>query len=219
MSTQKQTHVLTGNQLVAQNLRLARELRGLTQEQAAERLEPFLGARWSKATFSAAERSAVEGTRAREFSADELLAFANAFDLPLFWFFLPVDLEARVSSGGERTLDSHDLFGRTLPYYHDFAAAEPRLTKLVEQLPNKMDEQIRLSALTRARYALVAAVGPLGSFASDLEQVAAAMREIEQKTPAALGEERVRSPLTRALAREEPKPKARRKRAGKETRQ
>src|SRR5215207_10252431 len=65
--------VLTPNQLVAYNLHRARIMRGWTQEEAAEQLEPFLGKRWSKASFSAAERS-VTGDRAREFTVDELVA-------------------------------------------------------------------------------------------------------------------------------------------------
>jgi transcriptional regulator with XRE-family HTH domain len=78
----------TANQVVAWNLALARTFRGLTQEEAAERLEPFLGERWSKVTFSAAERS-VTGRRVRNFDADEIVAFARAFELPVAWFFVP----------------------------------------------------------------------------------------------------------------------------------
>src|SRR4051812_6993557 len=76
---------LTPNEVVAYNLHRARNMRGWTQEQAAERLEPFLGKRWSKASFSAAERS-VTSDRAREFTVDELVAFARCFDLPPRWF-------------------------------------------------------------------------------------------------------------------------------------
>lgn len=79
---------MTGNQVVAYNLFLGRILRGLTQEDAAERLEPFLGERWSKATFSAAERS-VSGRRIRQFDADEIVGFARGLDLPVWWFFVP----------------------------------------------------------------------------------------------------------------------------------
>ena len=43
---------LTPNQVVAWNLRRARQLRGWTQDEAAARLEPYLGERWSKAIFS-----------------------------------------------------------------------------------------------------------------------------------------------------------------------
>lgn len=45
--------------------------------------------RWSAASFSAAEGGAYPGRRVREFCADELLAFARAFALPLWFFFLP----------------------------------------------------------------------------------------------------------------------------------
>lgn len=82
---------MTPNQLVALNLRRARTLLGLTQEQAAERLEPYLGERWSKRSFSAAERS-VAGERIRQFSADDLVALAAAFDLPVS-FFLAIPFE------------------------------------------------------------------------------------------------------------------------------
>ena len=81
---------LTPNQVVAHNLRAARELRGLTQDQAAVHLEQFLGERWSTAVFSAAERS-VTGKRIRVFDADTIHAFARAFELPISFFFLPPD--------------------------------------------------------------------------------------------------------------------------------
>ncbi|HSH62356.1 MAG TPA: helix-turn-helix transcriptional regulator [Acidimicrobiales bacterium] len=74
--------------MVAWNLARARQWRGWTQEQAAEALEPYLGTRWSKASYSAAERS-VSGNRIRQFTADEIVAFARGFDLPVSWFFLP----------------------------------------------------------------------------------------------------------------------------------
>lgn len=79
---------LTPNQVVAFNLAQARMWKGWTQEQAAAELEPYLGARWSKASFSAAERS-VDGQRVRQFSADELVAFSRCFGVPVGFFFLP----------------------------------------------------------------------------------------------------------------------------------
>src|SRR5687767_11290009 len=78
----------TPNQVVAFNLARAREERGWTQEEAVERLAPFLGTRWTAVALSAAERS-VTGRRVREFTASEILAFSRAFDLPIAWFFLP----------------------------------------------------------------------------------------------------------------------------------
>jgi hypothetical protein len=65
-----------------------RRLRRLTQDEAASRLEPFLGVRWSKVTFSAAERSAVGG-RPRRFDADHLVGLSLAFGLPPLWFLIP----------------------------------------------------------------------------------------------------------------------------------
>lgn len=88
---------LTPNQVVAWNLARARQWRGWTQEQAAEALEAHLGTRWSKASYSAAERS-VSGNRIRQFTADEIVAFARGFDLPVSWFFLPPPPLADVKS-------------------------------------------------------------------------------------------------------------------------
>ena len=70
------------NEVVAYNFRAARELRGWTQEETAEALELLLGQRLPQASISAIER-AYEGDRRREFDAQEILAFALAFDLPL----------------------------------------------------------------------------------------------------------------------------------------
>ncbi len=94
------------NQLVAYNIRRARELRSWTQDRAAEELEKYLGERWSKASWSAAERSA-ETQRLREFNADELFALSRAFRLPIGWFFLPPDppdVPQTGWSGGQRSL-------------------------------------------------------------------------------------------------------------------
>jgi transcriptional regulator with XRE-family HTH domain len=76
------------NEVIAYNFRRARELRGLTQPEAAAVLEPLLGLRLPQASISAIERT-YGGDKRREFDAQELLAFACAFDLPLLWFFLP----------------------------------------------------------------------------------------------------------------------------------
>jgi transcriptional regulator with XRE-family HTH domain len=82
------------NEIVAYNFRRARELRGLTQDEAARALEPYLGQRLPQASISAIER-AFGRERRREFDAQEILAFACAFDLPMLWFFLPPENDAR----------------------------------------------------------------------------------------------------------------------------
>lgn len=80
---------MTPNQIVARNVIRARELRGWTQEQAAEALAPYLGVKLSGASFSALERSAVSVSRIKQFSADDLLALSRGFDLPIGYFFTP----------------------------------------------------------------------------------------------------------------------------------
>jgi len=79
----------TPNQIVAYNLKAARELRGWTQAEAAERLEHYLGWRWTTSSFSDAERSFDHTHRPRAFDAAEIVAFALTFDLPAEWFLLP----------------------------------------------------------------------------------------------------------------------------------
>lgn len=81
---------MTASQLVAHNLTRARQLRGLTQAEIAERLARFTGARWSQATVAQAEGS-VRGPRVRQFTATELVALARTFDLPVLYFFMPPD--------------------------------------------------------------------------------------------------------------------------------
>jgi transcriptional regulator with XRE-family HTH domain len=92
------------NQVVAYNVRAARELRGWTQEQFAARMEPYLGQRLTQASVSAIER-AWAGERRREFDAHELLVFAMVFDLPMLWFLLPPPGDHRQMRGSTRQVD------------------------------------------------------------------------------------------------------------------
>lgn len=99
------------SQLVAYNLGRIRKTLGLSQEQAAARLEPFLGTRWSKAVYSAAERRT--GNRIRQFTAAELAAFALAFGVPVVYFFLPPKPDDRTADGvmvGDRFLAWPEVF-------------------------------------------------------------------------------------------------------------
>ncbi len=67
----------TPNQVVAHNLTRARELRGWTQEEAADALAPYLGVRLSGASLSAIERS-VQGTRVKQFSEPTISSRCHA---------------------------------------------------------------------------------------------------------------------------------------------
>ncbi len=92
------------NQVVAYNIREARLLRGWTQEELAERLEPYLGQRLTQAGVSSIER-AWDGERRREFDAHELLIFAMVFDLPILWFLLPPPDDHRLMRSTTRPVD------------------------------------------------------------------------------------------------------------------
>lgn len=108
------------NQLVAYNLGRARALRGWTQEQTAEALAPFLGRRWSRASYSAVER-ATGDARVKQFSIDELVALSRGFRLPVLWFLLPPSMEEdpglRVPDGTSQGLEFTEylkiLFGES----------------------------------------------------------------------------------------------------------
>ncbi len=102
------TRTWSASQVVAHNLTRARELRGLTQAEVAERLSRFTGARWSQVTVAQAEGS-VSGQRVRSFSANELVALARTFDLPVLYFFLPPDDE-------HRTFDAADSPAKGWPW-------------------------------------------------------------------------------------------------------
>ena len=100
---------MTPNQVVAYNVVKARALRGWTQEEAAEALAPYLGAKLSGPSFSALERSAVKVDRIKQFSADDLLALSRGFDLPIGYFFTPpppaVDAGLYAPDAGNKGLD------------------------------------------------------------------------------------------------------------------
>ncbi|MGB5167973.1 MAG: helix-turn-helix transcriptional regulator [Acidimicrobiia bacterium] len=92
------------NQVVAYNIREARHLRGWTQEELADRLEPYLGQRLTQAGVSSIER-AWDSDRRREFDAHELLIFAMVFDLPMLWFLLPPPGDHRLMRSTTRPVD------------------------------------------------------------------------------------------------------------------
>ena len=88
------------NQVIATNLRRAREERGWSQAEAGRRLRDYRGIEWSRAVFSQAERGFVGG-RARGFSVDEVIAFARLFGKPLAWFLMPPPATQAVEADDE----------------------------------------------------------------------------------------------------------------------
>lgn len=101
---------ITANQLVAYNLMRIRKTLGLSQEEAAKRLSPYIGAEWSKTVYSTTERS-YHGNRVRQFTADDLLAFSRAFEVPVIYFFLPPRPEDRAVGAGDAKREVSSVCG------------------------------------------------------------------------------------------------------------
>jgi transcriptional regulator with XRE-family HTH domain len=78
----------TPNQVAAGNLVRLRQRRGLTQAEVARLLSSVACKEWTKAMVALTERS-VTGNRVREFTADDLVTLARAFDVPVLSFLTP----------------------------------------------------------------------------------------------------------------------------------
>jgi hypothetical protein len=186
---------LTPNQVVAYNLALARHDQGWTQDQACDALEPHLGARWSKANYSAAERS-VDGVRVRNFTADEIVAFARAFERPVTWFFMPpppwaapgVPTKLRTPDaealGAPLALLADLVFGTD----HDRAVLQLRLQAFLDELgPNPLsDAQAHVAELVEARKAALVrhALGDLQQWQTQLRALANHLEDLEHRAGA-----------------------------------
>ena len=178
------------NQVVAYNIREARQLRGWTQEELAERLEPYLGQRLSQAGISAIER-AWDGERRREFDAHELLIYSMVFDLPIIWFLLPPPDDHRLMRATTRPVD--ELYAWLLgrpdqlePVYdrlRELGVADPTLAEeTVEKItgvPSSAREwsyrerrkELLLALLDQHADSLDTAVEELGRWVDHLRQV------------------------------------------------
>jgi hypothetical protein len=190
---------LTPNQVVAYNLARAREWRGCTQEQAADALAPYLGTRWSKANFSAAERS-VAGKHIRNFDADEIVAFARAFELPVGWFYLPPPPWAEGLPVKLVTPDAAQ-FGQELALLVDLVFGEPehqaamelRLREFVDQLGTRAltDAQQQIANLAATRIAAIVrtSFGDLDQWQTSLRSIANHLEDLERRAKDAIGQE------------------------------
>jgi transcriptional regulator with XRE-family HTH domain len=162
------------NQVVAFNVREARELRGWTQEELSERLEPYLGQRLTQAGISAIER-AWDGDRRREFDAHELLMFAMVFGLPILWFLLPPPGDHRLMRATTRPVDElyMHLLGRPEqlePVYarlRDIGVTDPTLAEeTVERITGQPARSRQWSYRERRKELLLAL---LDQHADDLD--------------------------------------------------
>jgi uncharacterized coiled-coil protein SlyX len=150
---------MTPNQIVAYNLNQARLWKGWTQEEAADALAPFVGSRWSKANFSAAERS-MDGQRIRNFDADEIVAFARTFDLPVTFFFMPpvpwadnLPVRLQTPDAGPLGVALTKMVDLVFGERHNMALLSERLQQFLERLgPERVaDAQGRIQKLVLAR--------------------------------------------------------------------
>ncbi|MDQ3574264.1 MAG: hypothetical protein M3404_04980 [Actinomycetota bacterium] len=178
---------MSPNQLVAYNLWQARQERGWTQAQAAEVLEPHLGVRWTVAQVSAAERS-VDGTRVRQFTADDIVAFAQAFRLPVTYFFLPTRPASKWSKVEPET--SPAQLGETMARMVDIVFGDnidgaPRVVNRLYEFMQHIDLDAYTDAQRRvfdlARHRLLAVVGQaVGSLAGWQESLRGIADELGQ---------------------------------------
>jgi hypothetical protein len=184
---------LSPNQVIAYNLAQARQDRGWTQDQACDALEPYLGNRWSKANYSAAERS-VDGKRVRQFDADEIVAFARAFDLPVTWFFMPPPPWASPGVPAKLRTPDAERFGAPLALLADlvFGADGPRaliqvrFQAFLDELgPNPLsDAQARVVATVDARKTQLVrhALGDLQQWQTQLRALANHLEDLEARS-------------------------------------
>jgi hypothetical protein len=194
----------TPNQIVAHNISKARLLRGWTQDQAAEACAPYLGARLSPASWSALERS-VDGGRIREITADELVGFARAFDLPVGFFLTPPSVwdnhVVATPDADPDGLEPVELFDVVIGTDENLAAWEQYLLSWpspeyrvaigddgsIENLGRVQDDvhdRLAGPAGLRARLALREQFGDLAAARDVLGRLAAALDLLEQPEPA-----------------------------------
>jgi len=184
-------HGLTPNQVVAYNLAFARDRKHWTQDQAAEAMEPYLGVRWSKASVSQAERS-VAGAVVRNFTADEIVAFARTYDVPVTWFFLPPPAMAAPGLPARLVVPDAPRFGESLALLVDLVFGDDRqqadqamrLDAFVSNLPNDgmlTKAQSRIKALADQRVAALVrhAFSELGSWQRWLRALANRLEDLE----------------------------------------
>jgi hypothetical protein len=184
---------LTPNQVVAFNLAQARQLRGWTQQQTIDALEPHLGAKWSIANYSAAERS-VDGGRVRNFDADEITAFARTFDLPVTWFFLPPPPWASPGVPAKLKTPNAERFGAPLALLADLVFGDEvaaayialRLQAFLDELgPNPLsDAQRRVTDAVETRKAALVehALGDLQQWQTQLRALANHLEDLETRS-------------------------------------
>jgi transcriptional regulator with XRE-family HTH domain len=73
---------------ISRNVRRLRRARGWKQAEVAEHMAALTGSPWSAATWGAAERASEAG-RTKSWTANEIAALAELFDMPVGDLFEP----------------------------------------------------------------------------------------------------------------------------------
>ena len=181
----------TPNQVVAANLARLRQRRGLTQAEAARQLSVVAGKQWTEAMVAHAERS-VTGNRVREFTADDLVTFARAYDVPVLYFLTPPPSGVFVQVPNSQ-ITTLTMLEAVLGRLDNLAEWEALLDEWNfaddEQLPFPLDDQRRVELRAIAReVALVRAEhlirrhfkGSLMDLRDNLRSLADLVLEVEQ---------------------------------------
>ncbi len=156
--------------------------------------------RWSKASVSQAERS-VAGGFVRNFTADEIVAFARGFELPVTWFFMPPP--AWAGPGMPTKLDVPDAptFGEVVALLVDLvfgdevqqAQLSVRLDAFLAELgPAGLTEaQGRVAALVDQRLAALVrhSFADLGRWQTSLRALANQLEDLEVRAKRAVADE------------------------------
>jgi hypothetical protein len=133
------------------------------------------------AQVSTAERS-VDGARIRQFTADDIVAFAQAFNLPIGYFFLPPRTYAKRSKVEPGTTTGQT--GRTMSVMIDLIfggplEGAPRMAQRLNDYVGTVDQHLLTEAQTRilrvARQRMLAvvccAVGSLDDWQRSLRDI------------------------------------------------
>jgi transcriptional regulator with XRE-family HTH domain len=135
----------TPNQVVAGNLVRLRQRRGLTQGEVARLLSSVAGKEWTEAMVAHAERS-VTGNRVREFTADDLVTLARAFDVPVLYFLTPAPTGIFVYVPGSR-IDTMTMLEAVLGRLDNLSEWETLLDEWSfypnEELPFPLSQEAR----------------------------------------------------------------------------
>ena len=130
---------LNVNQIVAFNLRAARQLKGWTQESLAGEITRLSGTHCTRTMVSELER-AWDGRRRREFDAHEIAVFAAALRVPIGYFFLPPPGERRDLEGmGRSARELHLLF---FGYFDTYEILDERMREYGGDFPPEYEQAI-----------------------------------------------------------------------------